>query len=1025
MDAGGCAPAAHAAKHPLGEDAPGERPTAKRRHLDGAAAAAAPGCDDVAFTPGTRGVPGDGKDQRHHATQQQQQQLQHARHGAKPPDGGGERDQGPARKGGRWRALSPLISWARLGGGGGGKGPAAGEERDVDATVAVAALTGAIFSGVLARAEGGGGGQEAEVGAGGGEAAAEAARAERQRGLPPPTPCPSLADPSAQSQGSASLGGGAGGDEGAASPAAGAASPVASGGAPRTPLRAGSGGSSVGSVGAPGDEGRAPMPRIPEGSGLREPPPTPAYSRAGSQDTLPFVRSQPATPPPTPQCLSAAPSGTSPLLGGGSGSGGGGALALAAEGAVAAAAATAAAARLGRGEGSSSGAPSSGVTTPANTPMRSLSGGHEGAGAARPARGGAGGVSSEQLRSAIGDLAASEEREAAADAAAAALAAPCPQPRAAAPPQHLASGAATPPTPPLGNGVAASPARALSGRLPHHRSAASDIPPIIPEDAPSSAGDLPPAPPPPQPLAALRLHAPGGGCGAGAWALEDALAVPLDEMALRSASRGSTPRASCGGLSLSRMSNSSLGSAAGGCDGGELVGRSGSGGRLALLGAGAAGLQGALPLRSPFQEPAAVAGVQQSRALSKQLSLTPAVPQPASSPNSDAVPRPNHAVTELAACGVAGAAVVVGAAGDGGGVEADSPVAAHSAVAREQSAAALSRPPSLLNRKRDGLRRLLWCASPPPAAPTHAWPPAALPWQPKTARVSVAWDLDNKQPLAWAQLPDLVGNLRRELTRVGRVARMQAWANPATYDWVPGDDRAAREAERQTLESLLVETTRDTEIRCQMCGRRCKSLAALEKHFQQLHAREHTKRIRGAPQRAVKRYLGSDKVARYRAAAEAAGVQGSRKLSNKGRTVKALLRALGVRARQVPYGKDAADRALADAVAALMAGDDGAWRPTPLGSAPTFGGGGDGGAAGDDVLAVVSDDYGFRGVMDSARAAGWRVVAVCSGASAPKFEGAADAVLPWEAVLPPPCADGGGWDEAEADDDPDQLDMWW
>lgn len=54
--------------------------------------------------------------------------------------------------------------------------------------------------------------------------------------------------------------------------------------------------------------------------------------------------------------------------------------------------------------------------------------------------------------------------------------------------------------------------------------------------------------------------------------------------------------------------------------------------------------------------------------------------------------------------------------------------------------------------------------------------------------------------------------------------------------------------------------------------RRCKSLDALQKHFRELHQREHRKRTnKHAPRKGVKKYLASEKSARYRWAGSCAG----------------------------------------------------------------------------------------------------------------------------------------------------------
>jgi hypothetical protein len=45
--------------------------------------------------------------------------------------------------------------------------------------------------------------------------------------------------------------------------------------------------------------------------------------------------------------------------------------------------------------------------------------------------------------------------------------------------------------------------------------------------------------------------------------------------------------------------------------------------------------------------------------------------------------------------------------------------------------------------------------------------------------------------------------------------------------------------------------------------RRCKSFEDLQKHFRQLHEREHKKKL-GGPKKSVRKYVKSDKAARVR-----------------------------------------------------------------------------------------------------------------------------------------------------------------
>lgn len=50
---------------------------------------------------------------------------------------------------------------------------------------------------------------------------------------------------------------------------------------------------------------------------------------------------------------------------------------------------------------------------------------------------------------------------------------------------------------------------------------------------------------------------------------------------------------------------------------------------------------------------------------------------------------------------------------------------------------------------------------------------------------------------------------------------------------------------------------------CTPCYRRCKSFEDLQKHFRQLHEREHQKKMRG-PKKFAAKYSKSDKAARVR-----------------------------------------------------------------------------------------------------------------------------------------------------------------
>jgi len=394
------------------------------------------------------------------------------------------------------------------------------------------------------------------------------------------------------------------------------------------------------------------LPRNQEGSGLREPPPTPAAnaSRASSQDlAVPFTRSSPATPPTTPML---APDSGHWVVGS-SGVGGGGMAVGSAALAAAGAALAAAGGRKRFDSGGSTGGTNSGSVTPAaaNTPLRSSSSGvpataATAAAAAQQQRGG-GGVNSDELTFAMYGLAGSSSDYDAASQLSLSVNATTTTTASVptAPPQYSVAEAAAPqhhpaahPSPLL-NGVIipnatpiittptpttmGPPTLTRTSNTPgsSRRPGARDIP-IIPEDsalspllaaAPCAAAaaangnsstsggwrsDAEAAAdggsstgggsetsgsecvPTGLPSLSLRLHS----AGSGNLAFEEAFGhqVPLDEMALRSASRGGTPRApsraSSTCSSLDRPDTADLAAFGGSGFGGGGGGGGGSGG---------------------------------------------------------------------------------------------------------------------------------------------------------------------------------------------------------------------------------------------------------------------------------------------------------------------------------------------------------------------------------------------------------------------------------------------------------------
>ncbi|KAF6259956.1 hypothetical protein COO60DRAFT_1700597 [Scenedesmus sp. NREL 46B-D3] len=239
----------------------------------------------------------------------------------------------------------------------------------------------------------------------------------------------------------------------------------------------------------------------------------------------------------------------------------------------------------------------------------------------------------------------------------------------------------------------------------------------------------------------------------------------------------------------------------------------------------------------------------------------------------------------------------------------------------------------------------------------HQQPPVS--W-PADVQLHVYWDLDNLHPTEWLELPALTQRLRECLPQYGSIAAMHAYACtrtltrqvpgsaaaalPAVYDGGGGSSSSSSSTQWQ-YDVVLDELQTSEALTCPMCGRQCKSLVDLNKHFVQLHQREHKKRLEGP------KYAGSDKARRYREAAQQLGLPRAKLAGRKGQAVQLLLQRGNVSLVQVPNGDQAADEAIKRDIDRLH------------GALPSLQG---------RVLVLVSDDRGFRGDLNAFLQAGGR-----------------------------------------------------
>lgn len=282
--------------------------------------------------------------------------------------------------------------------------------------------------------------------------------------------------------------------------------------------------------------------------------------------------------------------------------------------------------------------------------------------------------------------------------------------------------------------------------------------------------------------------------------------------------------------------------------------------------------------------------------------------------------------------------------------------------------------------------------------------------------VYVYWDLDNKYPKV-VDFEGVVGSLSAALAQYGEVHAVRAYCNYRTLNFVPD---VWEEAEAMGLQHPLAADEPPDGLRCGLCGRRFRDPGALQKHFKQLHEREHDKRAwngGGKGQRRNIKYLKSDKADRYFAARRDALPRKVR-----GFDLEGILTKLGVHVTATQMGPQTADVALERDAMGLMrwirrvrqrskgAGDEGGeegGKEEAEAAEPVAGGGHGGRPQGQQqrpqlqlprpgqqlILCVVSDDHGFEPLLKAARQDGWNTVVVATTA----FQNA-DVWLSWDEI---------------------------
>ncbi|KAM3282660.1 hypothetical protein P3S67_026305 [Capsicum chacoense] len=111
------------------------------------------------------------------------------------------------------------------------------------------------------------------------------------------------------------------------------------------------------------------------------------------------------------------------------------------------------------------------------------------------------------------------------------------------------------------------------------------------------------------------------------------------------------------------------------------------------------------------------------------------------------------------------------------------------------------------------------------------------------ATVGIFWDLDNKPPNSFPPF-DAATKLKRAASEIGVVRFTVAYANQHAFSYV---SPLAREQTKERKALNLLERSVVVKVEepyiCRVCGRRFYSNEKLVNHFNQIHEREHKKRL--------------------------------------------------------------------------------------------------------------------------------------------------------------------------------------
>ncbi|KAI0012827.1 hypothetical protein F4779DRAFT_567022 [Xylariaceae sp. FL0662B] len=109
-------------------------------------------------------------------------------------------------------------------------------------------------------------------------------------------------------------------------------------------------------------------------------------------------------------------------------------------------------------------------------------------------------------------------------------------------------------------------------------------------------------------------------------------------------------------------------------------------------------------------------------------------------------------------------------------------------------------------------------------------------------KVAILWDLDNKTPVALPE--DLAMSIRHLAEKRGEIVEYSAMANYRAFVGLPAAARDLKK-ERESLRALEKHGNyKPAELyRCPVCGGKFQTDAKLQKHYEQLHERERSKKL--------------------------------------------------------------------------------------------------------------------------------------------------------------------------------------